>query len=90
MIFNNEDVRESPVEGAFEGNFACEVEVTKSIKHISKNNPKSSKIPDYTRRAHVLREFRKRTCKHENKRKSYKSSDEIAIIGYLRYVSCVL
>ena len=28
---------------------ACEVEATKSIKHISK----SSKIPDYTRRAHV-------------------------------------
>ena len=26
------------------------------LKHISKNRPKSSKIPDYTRRAHVLRD----------------------------------
>ena len=26
----------------------------KSIKHISKNSPKSSKIPDYTRRAHAV------------------------------------
>ena len=34
-----EDVRESPVEGAFEGTFTCEVEATKSIKHISKNSP---------------------------------------------------
>ena len=58
LIFNNEDVRESSVEGAFEGTFACEVEATKSIKHISKNNPKSSKIPDYTRRAHVLRDVK--------------------------------
>ena len=38
LIFNNEDVRESPVEGAFERNFAREIEATKSIKHISKNN----------------------------------------------------
>ena len=44
LIFNNEGVCESPVEGAFEGNFACEVEATKSIKHISTNNPKSFKI----------------------------------------------
>ena len=43
-------------EGAFERNFACEVEATKLIKHISKSNPKSSKIPDYTHRAHVLRD----------------------------------
>ena len=28
-----EDVRESPVEGVFEGTFACEVEAAKSIKH---------------------------------------------------------
>ena len=28
----------------------------KPIKHISKNSPKYSKIPDYTRRAHVLRD----------------------------------
>ena len=53
-----EDVRESPVEGAFEGTFAVEVEATKSIKHISKNSPYSSKIPDYTRRAHVLRDVK--------------------------------
>ena len=52
----------------------------KSIKHISKNNLKSSKIPDHTHRAHVLREH-KRTCTHESKRKSYQSSDEIAIVG---------
>ena len=38
--------------------FACEVEAAKSIKHISKNSPKSSKIPDYTRRAHVLRDVK--------------------------------
>ena len=38
-----------PVEGAFEGTFAFEVEAAKSIEHISKNSPKSSKIPDYTR-----------------------------------------
>ena len=48
-------------------------------EHISKNIPKSSKIPDYTRRAHVLRDvsnaFRERTCKHESKRKSYESSE---------------
>ena len=44
-----EDVRESPVEWG-----ACEVEATKSIKHISKNIPKSSKIHYYTHRAHVL------------------------------------
>ena len=49
-----EYVRESPVEGAFEVNFACEVEAIKSIKHISKNSPNSSKIHNYTRRAHVL------------------------------------
>ena len=30
----------------------------KSIKHISKNSPKSSKIPDYTGRAHVLRDVK--------------------------------
>ena len=41
LIFNNEDIRESPVEGAFERNFAWEVETTKSIEHIKKNNPKS-------------------------------------------------
>ena len=58
LIFNNEDVRESSVEGAFEGNFACDFEATKSIKHISKNNLKSSQIPDYTRRAHVLRDVK--------------------------------
>ena len=34
LIFDNEDVCESPVEGAFERNFTCEVEATKSIKHI--------------------------------------------------------
>ena len=38
--------------------FACEVEATKSIKPISKNSPKSSKIPDHTREAHVLRDFK--------------------------------
>ena len=43
LIFNNEDVHESPVEGAFKGNFACEVEATKSIKHILKKPLKSSK-----------------------------------------------
>ena len=53
-----EDVRESPVKSAFEGTFACEVEVAKSIKHISKNSPKSSKIADYTCRAHVLRDVK--------------------------------
>ena len=46
LIFNNEDVYESSVEGTFERNFACEVDATKSIKHILKNNPKSSNIPD--------------------------------------------
>ena len=30
----------------------------KSIKHISKNSPKSSKIPDYTRWTHVLRDVK--------------------------------
>ena len=30
-------------------------DVTKSIKHISKNSPNSSKIHNYIRRAHVLR-----------------------------------
>ena len=48
-------------------------------EHISKNIPKSSKIHDYTRRAHVLRDlsnaFRERTCKHESKKKSYESSE---------------
>ena len=34
--FYNEDICESPVEGAFERNFVCEIEATKSIKHISK------------------------------------------------------
>ena len=53
-----EDVRESPLEGAFEGTFACEVQATKSIKQISKNSPKSSKIHDYTRRAYVLRDVK--------------------------------
>ena len=38
--------------------FACEVEAAKSIKHSSNNSPKSSKIPDYTRRAHVLRDVK--------------------------------
>ena len=47
-----ENVHENPVEGAFEGTFACEVEETKSFKHISKNSPKLTKIHD-TRRAHV-------------------------------------
>ena len=42
-----EDVYESPIGDAFEGTFACEVEGTKSIKHISKNILKSSKIHDY-------------------------------------------
>ena len=51
-----EDVHESPVDGAFEETFACEVEATKSIKHTSKNSPNSSKTPDYTRRARVLRD----------------------------------
>ena len=40
---------------------------------------KSSKIHDYTRRAHVLRDicnaFHERTSKHESKRKSYESSE---------------
>ena len=40
---------------AFEETFPCEVEATKLIKHISNGIPKSSKIPDYTREAHVLR-----------------------------------
>ena len=48
-------------------------------EHISKNIPKSSKIHDYTRRAHVLRDvsnaFRERTYKHESKRESYESSE---------------
>ena len=48
-------------------------------EHISKNIPKSSKIHDYTRRTHVLRDvsnaFRERTCKHESKRKSCESSE---------------
>ena len=52
-----ENVHENPVEGAFEGTFACEVEETKSFKHISKNSPKSTKIHD-TRRAHVLRDVK--------------------------------
>ena len=52
---NLEYVRESPVEGSFEVHFACEVEAIKSIKHISKNSPNSSKIHNYTLRAHVLR-----------------------------------
>ena len=52
------DVREIPVEGAFEGTFVFEVEATKSIKHISKNSPKSSNIPDYTRRDHVLHDVK--------------------------------
>ena len=68
MIFNNEDVRESPVEGAFEGNFACEVEATKSIKHISKNNSKSSKIPYYTRRTHLLRDIKHSINVHVDRR----------------------
>ena len=55
-----EDVRESPVEGTFEGTFACEVEATKSIKYISKNRPTSSKIHNYTRRAHVPRDVKYR------------------------------
>ena len=55
-----EDVRESPVVcvGVFGGTFACEVEASKSIKHISKNSPKSSKIPAYTRRANILRDVK--------------------------------
>ena len=74
-----EDVLESPVEwGAFESTFACEVEATNS-RHISKNISKSSKILDYTRRAHVRCDvsnaFHERTCKHECKRKSYESSE---------------
>ena len=40
------------------GTFACEVEAAKSIKSIPKDNPKSSKFPDYTRRAHVLRDVK--------------------------------
>ena len=63
---------------AFESTFACEVEATNS-RHISKNISKSSKILDYTRRAHVLRDvsnaFHERTCKHESKWKSYESSE---------------
>ena len=52
-----EDVHESLVKwGAFEGTCPCEVEVTKSFKHISKDIPKSSRIHDYTRLAHVLRD----------------------------------
>ena len=48
-------------------------------EHISKNISKSSKIHNYTRRAHILRDvsntFRERTCKYESKRKSYESSE---------------
>ena len=67
--------------GCVLGYCACEVEATNS-RHISTENiPKSSKIPDYTRRAHVLRDvsnaFRERTCKHESKRKIYESSESI-------------
>ena len=35
-----------------------ELEATKSINHISKNSRKSFKIPNYTRRAHVLRDVK--------------------------------
>ena len=76
-----EDVRKSPVEwGAFEGTFAHEVEATNSRTHVKEYFfQKSSKIHNYTRRAHVLRDvsntFRERTCKHESKRKSYESSE---------------
>ena len=45
----------------------------------SKNIPKSSKIHDYIRRAHVLHDvsnaFHERTCKHESIRKSDESSE---------------
>ena len=41
--------------------FAYEVEAAKSIKHISQNSLKpSNKIPDYTRRARVLRDVKLR------------------------------
>ena len=48
-----EHIRESPVEGAFEGTFSCEVKATKSVKHTSKNSLKSSKILCYSCRAHT-------------------------------------
>ena len=57
----------------------CEVEATKSIKHISKNIPKSSKIPDYTHQAYILdvsNAFRvEGICKRESKGKSFESSE---------------
>ena len=53
-----EDVRQIPVEGTFERAFAYEVEAAEAIKHISKNSAKSSKIPDYTCRARVLRDVK--------------------------------
>ena len=110
LIFNNEDVRESPFEGAFERNFACEIEATKgpssnvaflsrriqcklaqtmvfanshwirrdrnatfelslsrlnTFQKITRNLPK---IPDYTRRAHVLRDVKHSLNVHVNAR----------------------
>ena len=73
---------------AFEATSLCEVEATKSNKHISQKIPESSKIHYYKGIIPVeliyfmmlSNAFRKRTCKHESKRKSYKSSDDIVII----------
>ena len=69
-----EDINESAVEGAFEG-FACEVEATKSIKHISKiarSLPKFLIIPvEIMYFVMLSNAFRKRTYKHESERKSF-------------------
>ena len=53
-------------------------------EHISKNILKSSKIHNYNRRTHVLRDvsnaFRERTCKHESKRNPIKAVRDGSII----------
>ena len=46
----------------------CEIEATKTIKHISKNNTGLPKISDYTCRAHVLRDVKHSVNVHVNRR----------------------
>ena len=62
--------------------FACKVEASTSIKHISKNSPSLPKfliIPvELMYFVMLSNAFRKRTCKYDESKR--KSSDEIALI----------
>ena len=76
-----QDVRESPVEGAFEELSRVKLRRLSRLntfQRIAQSLPKFLIIPVELMCFVILSNaFRKRTCKHESKRKS---SDEIAII----------